>query len=382
VPGTPPSPASRRSRRRLAAILALLALAGIVFAAALSWHFSSRVISPDHSPWAAEVEIVGVRPGRIELERDEPTARPGVYGLVWDGGHAVVGSIVEESEDTVTRRLSDLRGYLTTDTEAGIDSQVYTGDPGQSLGLPYRDVTIRGEFGPLPAWLVPGPSRTWAIVIHGHNGDRQNGLKIVPALRRLGLPALLVSYRNDPGVEPSPDGFHHLELTEWRDVDAAARYALRHGARRLVLFGISMGGAIAGRFMADSPRADDVAALVLDAPVVDWRDTLEFNATQMNLPAAASLPLRWAIGARVEVDWDALDYTSHLEDFELPILLFHGTEDELVPKESSDELAEALPKRVTYVEAQRADHVEAWNVDPARYERRLTRFLDRALRRR
>lgn len=355
----------------------MAALAAVVIGAALSWHFSSQVIVPDHSPWATEVDIVGLEGERIELEREEATEQPGVYGLTWDGGHAILGPIVAISDETVTRRLSEVRGYLTTATDASMDGQVYTGDPGQAFGFPFREIEIQGELGPLPAWLVPAPRRTWAIVVHGHNGSRQDGLETTPALHRLGLPALLVSYRNDPGVEPSPDGYHHLGLTEWRDVDAAARYALRQGAKRLLLIGVSMGGAIVGRFMAESPRAKRVAALVLDAPVVDWRDTLEFNATLMGLPEIVSLPLRWAIGARIDVDWDALDYESHPEDFELPILLFHGAEDELVPKESSQELAEALPERVTYLETPEADHVQAWNVNPPLYERQLERFLEK-----
>jgi uncharacterized protein len=379
VPGTPRSLASRPSPRRAAAVLALLAAAAVAIGAVLSWHFSSRVVVPDHSPWATDVEIVAVEDGRIELEREDATEQPGVYGLTWDGGHAVLGPIAAISDETVTRPLSDVRGYLTTDTDAGIDGQVHVGDPGQSLGLPYREVEIRGELGPLPAWLVPGRGGAWAIFVHGHNGSRQDGLETLPALRRSGLPTLLVSYRNDPGVEPSPDGLHHLGLTEWRDVDAAARYALRRGAKRLVLVGVSMGGAIVGRFMAESPRAGRVAALVLDAPVVDWRQTLEFNATEMGLPELASLPLRWAIGARIEVDWDALDFESHLGDFDVPILLFHGAEDELVPKEGSEELAEALPERVTYVEMPDADHVQAWNVNRSLYEGRIQRFLAAAL---
>ena len=379
MPGMPRSRGSRLTRKRVAAALALLLVAGLAVGAALSWHFSSQVIVPDHSPWTTGVEIVGVDARSVELERGDATEQPGVYGLTWEGGHAILGPIVATSEETVTRRISAVRGYLTTDTDAGMDGRVYVGDPGQSLGLPYRDVAIEGELGSLPAWRVPGRGRTWAIVVHGHNGDRQDALELVPALRRAGLTALLVSYRNDPGVTPSPDGHHHLGLTEWRDVDAAAAYALSHGARRLVLVGISMGGAVVGRFMADSPRAAEVAALVLDAPVLDWRETLEFNATLMGLPALAALPLRWAIEARIDVDWEALDYESHLEDFELPILLFHGAEDELVPKEPSEELAEALPGNVTYFEVPEADHVQAWNVDPALYERRLSRFLRAAL---
>lgn len=387
MPGMPRSRASRLTRKRVAAGLALLLVVGVAVGAALSWHFSSVVVVPHHSHWAPNAEIVGVGPRSVTLERNEATSRPGVYDIAWEGGSAQVGAVTRVDDDAVTRELSRLRGYLLPGMDVEAGDEAYNGDPREALGLPYRDLAIRGELGPMPAWLVPSDAggrnpagaRTWAIIVHGHNGDRQNGLKLVPALHRLGLSALLVSYRNDLGAPESPDGYHHLGLTEWRDVDAAARYARRHGARRLVLVGFSMGGAVAGRFMAESPRAGRVAALVLDAPVVDWRETLEFNATEMGLPALAALPLRWAIDARVGIDWDALDYESHLEDFELPILLFHGAEDDLVPKEPSEELAETLPGSVTYFEVPEADHVQAWNVDPALYERRLGAFLAAAL---
>ena len=48
-----------------------------------------------------------------------------------------------------------------------------------------------------------------------------------PAMRRLGLTSMLISYRDDDGVAESPDGLHHLGMTEWRDLEAAARYASR-----------------------------------------------------------------------------------------------------------------------------------------------------------
>lgn len=375
----------RRRRLGLLALLGLLIAVGV--GAALSWHFSSIVVVPDHSRWAPNVEVVRVGPDSIVLERNDTASKRGVYDIAWEGGSAQVGTVVGKNDETVTRRLRRVRGYLVPGMEVELGNEGYNGDPREALGLPYRDVAIHGELGPMPAWLVPGRAgaadatagRTWAIVVHGHNGDRQNGLKVVPALHRLGLPVLLVSYRDDLGAPDSPDGYHHLGLTEWRDVDAAAVYALRHGARRLVLAGFSMGGAIAGRFMADSPRADDVAALVLDAPVVDWRETLELNTTEMGWPAPAALPLRWAVGARIDVDWEALDFESHLEDFDLPILLFHGEDDEIVPVETSRDLAEALPEQVTYVEAPGAGHVEAWNVAPRSYERRLSDFLVAAL---
>ncbi|HEX9968354.1 MAG TPA: alpha/beta hydrolase [Solirubrobacterales bacterium] len=383
----PRSRGSRLTRKRVTAALALLLVAGVAVGAALSWHFSSIVVVPTHSRWAPNAEIVEVGSRSVTLKRNETTSRPGVYDIAWEGGSAQVGPVVTADDDTVTRQLSRLRGYLLPGMDVELGDEAYNGNPREALGLAYRDVSIRGELGPLPAWLVPGGSealaaagRTWAIVIHGHNGDRQNGLKLVPALHRFGLSALLVSYRDDLGAPESPDGYHHLGLTEWRDVDAAARYALRHGARRLVLVGFSMGGAVAGRFMAESPRAGRVAALVLDAPVVDWRETLELNTAEMGWPELATLPLRWAIERRIDVDWEELDYESHLDDFALPILLFHGSDDEVVPKEPSEELAEALPDSVTYFEVPEADHVQAWNVGPALYERRLEQFLRKALR--
>ncbi len=356
------------------AALALLALAA---GAAAAWHFSSAVLVPDHSPWPAETTVEALPPGQVVLERSEETQRPGVYGLEWLGGRAIAGPVVREEEDTVTRRLRAVDGYLAPGMEVAIDPVVYSGDPTQAFGLPSTTVNVRSELGPMPAWLVPGRARTWAIVVHGINSTPQTGLRVVPALHRAGLPTMLIAYREDLGAPPSPDGFHHMGLTEWRDLEAAARYALARGARRLVLVGYSMGGAIVAQFMQRSPLAPRVSGLVLDAPVLDWQEVLSFNATEMGFPSIASLPVQWAIGARIDADWESLDAMRHPEDLQLPILLFHGTEDEVVPISTSDELAELLPRRVTYFRVPEAGHTEEWNVDPSLYERRLGAFVQR-----
>jgi pimeloyl-ACP methyl ester carboxylesterase len=367
------------SRRRWA-ILAAIVLVGIAAAiAAAGWHFSSAVLVPDHSPLPADTTVEALPPGQVTLTRSEESERPGVFGLEWQAGHAITGAIVAEDDDTVTRRLRDVQGYLAAGTKATVDSAVFSGDPTQALGLPSSTVPIPGELGPMPAWLVPGGDRTWAIVVHGINSTPQTGLRITPTLHRAGLPTLLITYREDLGAPPSPDGFHHMGLTEWRDLGAAARYALAHGARHLILIGYSMGGAIVTQFMERSPLAPRVAGLVLDAPALDWREILSFNATEMGFPSFAALPVEWAIGARIDADWESLDALDHPDDFQLPILLFHGTEDDVVPISTSDEFAAMLPHRVTYFRAPKAGHTEAWNVDPALYEGRVSAFLDRVV---
>ncbi len=365
--------------RRRWTILACVATAVIALGvgAAAAWHFSSAVLVPEHSPWPAETEVEAMPAGRIVLESTEESRRPGVHGLEWQGGRAIVGPILSEGDGEVTRRLREVDGYLVPGMEVAFNPTVWAGNPSAAFGVPSTTMPIRSELGPMPAWLVPGRERTWAIVVHGINATPQTGLRVVPTLRRAGLPTLLVTYREDLGAPPSPDGFHHMGLTEWRDLGAAARYAFAHGAQRLVLVGYSMGGAIVAQFMERSPLAPRVAGLVLDAPALDWQAILSFNATEMGFPSFLSKPVEWAIGARIDADWESLDAIEHPQDFQLPILLFHGTEDEVVPISTSDDFAAELPDQVTYFRVPEAGHTEEWNVDPHLYERRLGAFLRR-----
>ena len=52
-----------------------------------------------------------------------------------------------------------------------------------------------------------------------------------------------------------------------------------------------------------------------------------------------------------------------------------GAEDDIVPVETSDALAELLPGLVTYHRVEAAQHLESWNLGPAEYEQLLAQFL-------
>lgn len=383
-------------RRHLRAVIAglVLLLVGLALAVAVSWHFSSYALAPDMSPYSDKVDISVVGSNQITLTRSETSERPGSYGLTWQSGHAIVGPIVDADANTVTRRLDRVRGYLVPSTEAGFETNVYAGNPREGRGLSYRNVAVPDPLGPMPAWLIPTApearasvdppkephappidSDTWAIVVHGHADNRQNGLRIAPTLHAVGLTSLLISYRKDLGAPDSPDGLYHLGETEWEDLEAAARYAVRHGARRLVLIGYSMGGALIAQFMQHSPLKNRVNGVVLDAPALDWKSIFAFNSEQMGLPGLFSLPVELAVDARIDPDWSSLDALQHADAFQLPVLLFHGIDDTVVPIDDSDEFAEELGTWVTYYRVPGADHTQEWNVNPALYERRLSNFL-------
>lgn len=360
----------------------LLIAAIVVVAAAASWYFSNAVIVTDHRSWPLDGAVRSVSASQVVLSRSKDSLRPGVYGLDWQGGHAVVEGVTASSANTVTRRLGDVQGRLTPGTKVAIDPDTYPGDPRRAFGLSYGNIDVPDELGPMPAWLVPAQpkpgterGRTWAIVVHGLNGSREDDLRMLPPLHAAGLTALLITYREDAGAPRSPDHKHHMGLTEWRDLQAAARFALAHGASHLVLYGMSMGGSIVTQLMERSPLARSVSGLILDAPALDWKAILSFNAKEMGLPSLAATPVEWMIGERIPVDWDRLDALRHTGAFRLPVLLFHGTSDQLVPISTSDAFAAKLRRWVTYYRVPSARHVESWNRDPSLYDRRVKGFL-------
>lgn len=361
------------------AIVAAVAVVVLLIAAAIggSWYFSSLLLVPDHSDGPFDVEVREVGPGRVVLPRSEDTLRPGLYGLDWEGGHAILGRVLASGDDSVTRAVRDVRGRLEAGTDTSLDPTVWEGNPRQARGLPFESVRYPDELGPMPAWQIGRGSGTWAIFVHGHDGTPTAGLRIAPTLRRSGLPTLLITYRNDRGAPPADDGLIHLGMTEWRDLEAAVQFAIEGGARRLVLIGYSMGGSIVTQFMERSPLARRVSGLVLDAPALSWKPILDLQARDRGLPELFTVPVEWMVGLRIDINWERLDALRHTADLQLPILLFHGTEDQTVPISTSEALARELPREVTFHRVPEAGHTESWNVDPARYQARLRAFLSR-----
>jgi pimeloyl-ACP methyl ester carboxylesterase len=276
----------------------------------------------------------------------------------------------------VTRRLLRVdRGALGVGDLVRLTPQVYTGDPGGALALDFADVTVDGELGPLPAWFLPGARPTWVIAVHGVGATREHALNVLPMLHRFRLPQLVLAYRNDPGAPASPDGIGHLGDTEWRDLDAAMRYAVGHGAQRIVLHGWSTGATMALRALHQSPVRDRVAGLVLDSPVLDLRSTVRAAVTQRGLPAPLTpLAVRAAEG-RAGLQAARHGDVADPRRLTAPALLIHGPDDTFASWDATRRLAEHRPDRVTLQTVPGAPHAAMWNVDPDGYEETLRRFL-------
>ena len=138
----------------------------------------------------------------------------------------------------------------------------------------------------MPAWLLEprAPNGRWAVLVHGRAARREECLRALPVLLRLGFTCLVVTYRNDPTAPPAPDGRYNLGLSEWRDVESALEYAAAAGASGAVLGGWSMGGAVVLQTLKQTGMADFVESVFLDAPVVDWGDVLAHHARLHHIP--------------------------------------------------------------------------------------------------
>jgi alpha-beta hydrolase superfamily lysophospholipase len=386
----------RRRRRWPIVALALVVVLAAVFYLGGGWYFSGRLYQQALSGAAKRaarpaynLSVVAVTPATVTLR--VPTGpgqllSPGVWGLQWPTGYGQVSRIVARGQGTVTRAFRLVTGApLAAGAGVALDNKAFPRDPRVGLGIAFRDVAYRGPLGSYPAWLISGSTDTWAILVHGNALDRLDTIKVVPALHRLGLPVLMISHRNDAGAPQDPSGMLRYGLTEWQDLAAAVQYALLHGARRVLLVGYSMGGATVASFLERSPLAARVAGAILDSPMTDFSRAVDHGAARQTLPLVG-LPLpqsltdvaKWIAGWRYGVDWGSLDYLDGAAKLQAPILLFQGTADKRVPAATSDELARRA-RDVTYVRVAGADHLDSWNLDPARYDRAVQAFVGRVV---
>jgi uncharacterized protein len=387
-----------KRRRRLWRLLVVLLGLVVLFHVGGGWYFSNvirdRALSGDSrraslDP-AYDLSVRSVTNDSVALEPTGEPPRslntPGTFGLRYDGGYGQVGAIVRADGATVVRAFDVTQGAPpAVGAGAQLDARAYA-DPA-SAGVRPRAVTISGPLGDYPAWYV-SPAHpahpTWVVLVHGNSMSRLDVVRLLPSMRRDGWPTLAITYRNDEGAPEDPSGLLRYGLTEWNDLEAAVRYALDHGSDGVELYGVSMGGGVIAAFLQRSELAPEVRALVLDAPMVDFSSTVDDNASReplvgpITLPSSLTATAKMLTAWRFGVDWNALNYLATPGIFDVPTLVFHGTEDRTVPIGTSEELARLRPDSVTLVTCPSADHIGCWNLDPAAYEDRMLAFLRQA----
>jgi dienelactone hydrolase len=346
-------------------VVLVLAISGI------GWYFSSKAEAIDHSP-NYSVRVQRVAGNSITLARTHDDVLPGAYGINWPGGRATVGPVTSLTPKSVTRQLSGPAPKQRSKVEWNTD--VFSGDP-SSVGLSFTDVNVSTSLGPMPAWFVPAAGKTWVIIVHGHNADRNTGLRITPTIHEAGLPILDITYRNDAGAPASRDRKQHLGATEWHDVDSAMSYAAANGATSVVLYGFSQGGSMVLETARHSANAKMIKSIILDSPVIDWRNTLDSQGASYGLPTFETHIAEKIFSLRTGFSFDDMNQLKHVNDFHVPMLLFYGSSDNYVPTAPAVAFARARPDLVKARKVQGSTHVGEWNVNPTEYDAQVANFI-------
>jgi hypothetical protein len=255
----------------------------------------------------------------------------------------------------------------------------YRGDPLEALGLPFQTVALETPLGPAEAWLVPaaGAEVGRAIYVHGIAGAREDGYRHLSLLHQAGWTVLLISYRNDPTAPADPGGDYGFGLMEWPDLEAAvAHMAPADTGRGILVVAESMGGAILGQFLANSPLAGRVSAVALDSPALSFRTVIGHLATQSGkpLPGAVAFIARQIIPWQTGLDLADAEVAPVYTAFPGPLFVAHGTGDRLVPAAPSQAMAAArsMPTVTLWTGA---DHLGSYAENPVAYGDAFTRFL-------
>jgi alpha-beta hydrolase superfamily lysophospholipase len=371
--------------------LALAVVAIVLGHALIGWHLANGlrdgILEVHPRPTESPVRVREVSDGLIMLEASEPCqdlGHPGVLGLAWDGGYGRLGEVVQARDGRITRRFEMGTGEppLCTGPLEGcppviLDSFTFPEGPGD-VDLEYQTVTYPSELGPMDAWWVPAASgRRWAVMCHGWTTERRELVRMLPSFHRRGWSALVIDYRNDPGMPADPSGRYRFGLSEWHDLESAVRHAESLGADEIVLMGCSTGGALIMAFLEHSEHSESIAGVVLDSPNLVLADTVRQGTTDMKATRLMLEMGMWIADLRWKIDWEATNYVQRAERYlHIPTLVFHGTSDQTVPIAESRQLEAAVPSLVDLVETPAAGHVRSWNADPERYETYLERFLD------
>jgi hypothetical protein len=198
------------------------------------------------------------------------------------------------------------------------------------LGMPMEDVQLTTQDGVrLHGWWIPREeSRGAVLFLHGNGGNISYCLLQAAALWEMGLDVFLLDYRGYGNSEGTPS-----ETGTYLDAEAAYDYLAKERnvpAERLLLFGQSLGGAVAVELAGRRPAA----GLITEATFSSLAD--------IAAPIYWWLPVRLLLRSRYESK-------AKIGKLQLPILLLHSKSDELVSYDHAQRLLKAAGEGARHV---------------------------------
>ncbi len=238
-------------------------------------------------------------------------------------------------------------------------SKQFVNDPATQQHSP-EDVYFKSPDGlTLHGWYFKarGEERGTILVCHGNVENISTHVKLDLWLIDAGYNLFIFDYRGygKSEGETTVEGVH-------LDAEAALEKLLTLPGMhdRIIVFGKSLGGAVAVYTVANSPSRDRIKGLVIESAFADYR----MMARREIARTVIGWPMQYPLSFLVNNDYSPLTWIKKVSP--VPVLIMHGTEDPLIPVEHGRLLfAEALPPK-GYWELAGLGHVKSWTDEATR----------------
>ncbi len=200
-----------------------------------------------------------------------------------------------------------------------------------------EEVTLRSADGErLVAWHVaPQGNKPVILYLHGNGGALNLRVHRFAWLVADGYGLVALSYRGYGGSTGSPS-----ETGLILDAQAAYDFAVaRYAAKRIVVWGESLGTAVAVALGADKP----IGALILDAPFT--------SAADVGAAVYPFVPVRWLMK-------DPFHSDRRIGRIHAPLLVLHGERDRVVPIVYGERLFALANEPKRFVRLPMGNHVD------------------------
>lgn len=217
-------------------------------------------------------------------------------------------------------------------------------------------------------------SEKTALLVHGYNADPYVNLGAQARWFYDNGYNLLVIYHRGHG--PSGGKRCGMGLLEWSDVLLWAEYlSKRYPERRILLYGISMGGSTVA-YLSDKIDNKAVRCAVIDCGYNSPYGQMQREAKRFHMPFSLLIPYIRAL-AKKELGVDIRERTTeHLKNARFPILFVHGTADPTVPLSQGMENYEICGSEKEMVTVEGAEHVTSFLVDGEKVAQAYRGFIE------
>jgi len=215
-----------------------------------------------------------------------------------------------------------------------------------------HDVWLRTADGVrIHGWWVPSSNaRLATLFLHGNGGNLTHRAGHMREITAAGSSLLIIDYRGygKSAGRPSENGLY-------ADAEAGYRYLLGvgHGPASVVLHGESLGTAVA----VDLAARHECGGVVLEAPFTSAREV-----------GSRALPLVGSL-----ITW-GFDSKRKIPNVRAPVLVIHGTRDEVIPFELGQALFAVAREPKSFWAVEGSGHNDILDMAGPAYRHRLSAF--------